>query len=216
MGRASKTRGPIGHTSGQVQYLPDPPGERKAPWSLAPWQLPPKVSAAGDVPTRAAHPGKSGSCGTTVAAHERLQETGESLHRIRPTSDPYDPATAPVRRGHSPDVRQFESGAQERPIQPVRGLPCLTPARHVVDARHPQTTVLACDVESVPQPVLIRASHLAHLCPDLGNGSSTSFGPGQNAEQRPRYHQAPGTAVPFRTTPVAVQARGWSGLGMRL
>lgn len=67
MGRASKNRGPIGHNRGQDQCLPDSPGQRKAPCSLAPSQLQPKVSPAGDVPTCTAHQRKGASRGTAVA-----------------------------------------------------------------------------------------------------------------------------------------------------
>lgn len=209
MGRASKTRGPIGHNRGQVQYLPDPPGERKAPWSLAPWQLPPKVSAAGDVPTRATHQRKGTSCRTAVAARECFQKPGDSLHNIRPASNPYDPAPVLIRRSHGPHLRQLETDTQERPVQPVRSLPRIAPARHVVDARHPQTAVCARDVETVTQPVLTRASHLAHLCPDLDDASSTFFGPGQKRTAAAPVPSGTGDrCVPSRTTPVAARRGG--------
>lgn len=50
MGRASKNRGPIGLNAGRLQETARSAGERKAPCSLAPWQLPPKASTAGGVP----------------------------------------------------------------------------------------------------------------------------------------------------------------------
>lgn len=102
MGRASKNRGPIGHNRGQVDYLPDSPGERKAPCSLAPWQLPPKVSPAGDVPMRSAHQRKHPSPDTTVAIGERLQKAGKSIHRAWPARQTHDPAPVVVRRGDGP------------------------------------------------------------------------------------------------------------------
>ncbi len=98
MGRASKNRGPIGHTSGQVQYLPDSPGERKAPCSLAPWQLPPKVSAAVDVPTCTAHPRKHPSSRTTVTIGEPLQEPREPDGRTGQAHQAHHPAPVVVRR----------------------------------------------------------------------------------------------------------------------
>lgn len=72
MGRASKNRGPIGHNRGQVHHLPDSPEQRRAPCSLAPWQLPPKVSPADDLPTRTAHQLKRVSPSTTVTIGEPL------------------------------------------------------------------------------------------------------------------------------------------------
>ncbi len=73
MGRASKNRGPIGHKRGQGHCLPDSPGQRTAPCSLAPWQLPPKVSPAGDLPTCIAHRRKDPSRRTAVAVRTRFQ-----------------------------------------------------------------------------------------------------------------------------------------------
>lgn len=102
MGRASKNRGPIGHNRGQGRCLPDSPGERKAPCSLAPWQLPPKVSAAGDVPTRTAHQRKRHSWGTAVAVRDCLQDPGEAVHGIGPCHQPHDSAPLLVGRCNRP------------------------------------------------------------------------------------------------------------------
>jgi len=84
MGRASKNRGPIGLNAGRLQETARSAGERKAPCSLAPWQLPPKVSAAGDVPTRTTHQRNHTSQRTTVDVRARLQEIGEPIHGTRP------------------------------------------------------------------------------------------------------------------------------------
>ncbi len=102
MGRASKNRGPIGHNRGQVQYLPDSPGQRKAPCSLAPWQLLPKVSPASDVPTYRAHQRQHPSYRTAATASEPLQEPSKLVHRLRPARQAHEPAPVLTRRGHSP------------------------------------------------------------------------------------------------------------------
>lgn len=209
MGRASKNRGPIGHNSGQVQYLPDSPGQRKAPCSLAPWQLPPKASAAGDVPTRGAHQAKGISYRTALVTRDRFQKPGKPTHRIRPASHPHHTAPVLICRGDCSYLRQLEPGTEQPPVQPVRSLPGFAPARHVVDSRHPQTAVRARDIEAVPQPVPACAGHLAHLCPDLDNGSSTSFGPGQKrSTAAPVPSGTGGRSVPIRTTPVAARRGG--------
>lgn len=154
MGRASKNRGPIGHHTGQVQYLPDSPGERKAPCSLAPWQLPPKVSPPDDVPTHTAHQQKYPSPRTTGTIGERLQELGEPVSGVRQTRQPHDAVPALICRGNCPHLRRHEPGTQQSPVQPVGGLPRHTPARQVVDATHPQTGLHACDVvQTVSEPV---------------------------------------------------------------
>lgn len=97
MGRASKSRGPIGHNSGQGRCLPDSPGQRKAPCSLAPWQLPPKTSAAGDMPTCGNNQGKGASRRAAFVVRNRLQAPGKPVDDVRPARDPYDPAPALVR-----------------------------------------------------------------------------------------------------------------------
>lgn len=102
MGRASKNRGPIGHNTGQVQYLPDSPGERKAPCSLAPWQLPPKVSPPADVPTHTAHQRKHPSPRITGTIGERLQELGEPHGGTRQAHQAHNPVPVVVRRSYGP------------------------------------------------------------------------------------------------------------------
>ncbi len=102
MGRASKNRGPIGHNRGQVHHLPDPPGERKAPCSLAPWQLPPKVSPAGDVPMCTAHQRKHLSPSVAVTIGEPLQEPREPDGRTRQPHKAHYPAPVVVRRSDGP------------------------------------------------------------------------------------------------------------------
>jgi hypothetical protein len=102
MGRASKNRGPIGHNHGQVQYLPDSPGERKAPCSLAPWQLPPKVSPAGDVPTRTTHQRKHSSRRLTVATAESFQKPREPDGRTGQAHQADHAVPLVVRCGHGP------------------------------------------------------------------------------------------------------------------
>lgn len=101
MGRASKNRGPIGLLRAGPRTARSA-GERKAPCSLAPWQLQPKVSPAGDVPTCAAHQRKGASCCTTVALRPRLQELGESIHGARPARQPHHAAPVLVRRSDGP------------------------------------------------------------------------------------------------------------------
>lgn len=109
MGRASKNRGPIGHYNGQGNCLPDSPGQRKAPCSLAPWQLQPKVSPAGDLPTRPTHQRKGASCCTAVAIRARLQELSEAIHGVRPARQPHHTAPVLVRRGDGPYGGQLET-----------------------------------------------------------------------------------------------------------
>lgn len=101
MGRASKNRGPIGHNRGQVHHLPDSPGERKAPCSLAPWQLPPKVSPAGDVPMCPAPQRKSPSQRTAVTVDEPRQKPRESHGRTRRAHQTDHPVPRVVRRSDS-------------------------------------------------------------------------------------------------------------------
>lgn len=112
MGRASKNRGPIGHNRGQVHHLPDSPGERKAPCSLAPWQLPPKVSPAGDVRTRATHQRKHSSPRTAVAVSVRLEEPGESVHGAGRSDQPHYTATVVIRRRDGSRLRQLHPDAE--------------------------------------------------------------------------------------------------------
>lgn len=101
MGRASKNRGPIGHNRGQVDYLPDSPGERKAPCSLAPWQLPPKVSPAGDVPTPTAHQQKCPSQLTAVTVDEPREKLREAHGRTGRAHQTNHPVPHVVRRSDS-------------------------------------------------------------------------------------------------------------------
>ena len=98
MGRASKNRGPIGLLRAGPRTARSA-GERKAPCSLAPWQLLPKASAAGDVPKCGAHQGKGASRRTTLAARDRLKEPGEPLHGVRPARHADDSAPVLVSRG---------------------------------------------------------------------------------------------------------------------
>lgn len=102
MGRASKNRGPIGHNRGQVQYLPDSPGERKAPCSLAPWQLPPKVSPADDVPSCTAHQRNRPSPCITITIRERAQEPRELHGRTGQAHQAHHPAPVAVRSSYGP------------------------------------------------------------------------------------------------------------------
>lgn len=102
MGRASKNRGPIGLNAGRLQETARSAGERKAPCSLAPWQLPPKVSTPGDVPTCTAHQQDGASPHTIVAVRERFQESGEPVHRTRPARHPHNPAPLLIGRGDRP------------------------------------------------------------------------------------------------------------------
>lgn len=102
MGRASKNRGPIGQNRGQVHHLPDSPEQRKAPCSLAPWQLPPKISPAGDVPTCTAHQRKHPSRRTAAAISEPLQKSREPDGRTGQAHQAHHPAPVIVRRGHGP------------------------------------------------------------------------------------------------------------------
>lgn len=83
MGRASKNRGPIGLLRAGPRTARSA-GERKAPCSLAPWQLQPKVSPAGDVPTCTVHQGKGASCCTTVAVGASLKQLCKTIHGVRP------------------------------------------------------------------------------------------------------------------------------------
>lgn len=101
MGRASRNRGPIGLLRAGPRTARSA-GERKAPCSLAPWQLQPKVSPAGDVPKCTTHQRKGRSHCTAVAIRERLQNLSESIHGVRPACQPHDPATFLVRRGDGP------------------------------------------------------------------------------------------------------------------
>ena len=100
MGRASKNRGPIGLLRAAPRTARSA-GERKAPCSLAPWQLQPKVSPAGDVPTCTAHQRKGTSRRTTVAIRPPLQELGKPIHGARPARQPHHTAPILVRRGGS-------------------------------------------------------------------------------------------------------------------
>jgi len=102
MGRASKNRGPIGLNAGRLQETARSAGERKAPCSLAPWQLPPKVSTPADVPTYRAHQRNDGSPRTAVAVRKPLQETGEPVHRARPTRHPHNSAPLLIGRSDRP------------------------------------------------------------------------------------------------------------------
>lgn len=102
MGRASKNRGPIGLNAGRLQETARSAGERKAPCSLAPWQLPPKVSTPSDVPTYRAHQRKDRSPRTAVAVHERLQETRQPVHGTGPARHPHDTAPLLIGRGDGP------------------------------------------------------------------------------------------------------------------
>ncbi|CAM5447509.1 hypothetical protein SVIOM74S_04715 [Streptomyces violarus] len=105
----------------------DSPGERRAPCSLAPWQLPPKVSPADDVPTRAAHLRKRRSSHAAVSGRKRLQKTGQLLHLDRPPRQPDDAPPSPVGRGHRTHTGQLEPDSQKGPVQPVCGSARLTP-----------------------------------------------------------------------------------------
>ncbi|ODA73260.1 hypothetical protein APS67_002523 [Streptomyces sp. AVP053U2] len=219
MGRASKNRGPIGHKRGQDQCLPDSPGQRRAPCSLAPWQLPPKVSPAGDVPTCAAHWREGPSCRTAATVSELFQKPGKELRSFRPASQPHNPASVPVRRGDRPHGGQLDAHPEERSVQPVGSLTRRAPARYVVDSRHPQSAVVVpCNViKTVAQPALTRASHLAHLCPDPGNESSHLFGPGQARSAAAPVPSGTGNRrVPSRATLRFPGLMGWPGLGLWL
>lgn len=165
MGRASKNRGPIGLNTGRLQETARSAGERKAPCSLAPWQLPPKVSTPGDVPTYRAHQQDDTSPRTAVAIHERLQETAKPIRGTRPAHHPNDPAPLLIGRGDRPQSGQLEARAEERPVQPVSDFPSLTPPLHIVVACHPQTGVHTVDAQTISQPILTRASHRVHLNP---------------------------------------------------
>lgn len=218
MGRASKNRGPIGHIRGQDQCLPDSPGQRRAPCSLAPWQLPPKVSPAGDVPTRAAHRRDNSSCRTAATVCKPFQKPGKQLSSFRPARQPHDPASTVVRRADRPHGGQLDAHPKERSVQPVGGLTRRAPARYVVDSWHPQAAVLPCDIiEPIAQPALTRASHLSHLCPDPGNESSLLFGPGQTRSTAAPVPSGTGNRrVPSRATLRFPGLMGWPGLGLWL
>lgn len=209
MGRASKNRGPIGHKRGQDQCLPDSPGERKAPCSLAPWQLPPKVSPPDDVPTRTAHPPRHPSPRTAVTVSQRLQDYGEPIRRLRPARQAHHTAPRLVRRRHGPHRGQLEARTQERTIQPIRRLTRRPPAPDVIDPTHPQARPRVRDVvEAVTKPILTRASHLATPI-RLTDGSSTLRGPGRvDSTATPVPSGTGERCVPSRTTPVAARRGG--------